>query len=131
MGYKNYINFKLIIIIFAIQFAFQRGFNTVTLYKLSFILPNYLESYINEKPVTNILEMILWSFSVMLLAPLIEEFFFRGIVLQKWAIKWGVKAGILTSSLLFAIFHFRFDIIPLFLTGIILSILYFILKPDA
>ncbi|MEH2056719.1 MAG: CPBP family intramembrane glutamic endopeptidase [Nostoc sp.] len=125
MGYKNYINFKLIIIIFAIQFAFQRGFNTVTLYKLSFILPKYVESYINEKPVTNILEMILWSFSVMLLAPLIEEFFFRGIILPKWSIKWGVKAGILTSSFLFAIFHFRFDIIPLFITGIILSILYF------
>ena len=60
----------------------------------------------------------------MLLAPVTEEFLFRGIILQKWAIKWGVKAGILTSSFLFAIVHFRFDIIELSLIGIILSILY-------
>ncbi|MBD0388578.1 MAG: CPBP family intramembrane metalloprotease [Nostoc sp. C3-bin3] len=125
IGYKNYVNLKLIVAIFAVEYAFKRGFNTLVLYNLSFILPKYVESYINEKPFTNISEIILWSFSVMILAPIIEEFVFRGIILQKWAIKWGVKAGILTSSLLFAIIHFRFDIIPLFLTSIILSILYF------
>lgn len=125
IGYKNYVNFKLIAVIFAIEFSFIYGFNTVTLYNLSFILPKYVESSINEKPFANISEMILWGFSIMLLAPLIEEFFFRGIILSKWSIKWGVKTGILTSSLLFAIIHFRFDIIPLFITGIILSILYF------
>ncbi|MEH2192037.1 MAG: type II CAAX endopeptidase family protein [Nostoc sp.] len=125
VGYKNYINFKLIAVIFAIEYAFARGFNTLTLYSISFVLPKYVETYLNDKPFTNISEMILWSFSVMLLAPIIEEFFFRGIILQKWAIKWGVRAGILTSSLLFAILHLRFDIIPLFVTGIISSILYF------
>ncbi len=125
IGHKNYVNLKLVAAIFAVHYAFKRGFNTLTLYKLSFILPKYVESYLNEKRFTNISEMILWSFLAMLLAPLIEELFFRGIILQKWAIKWGIKAGILTSSLLFAIGHFRFDIIPLFITGIILSILYF------
>ncbi|MBD2730094.1 CPBP family intramembrane metalloprotease [Nostoc sp. FACHB-892] len=125
IGHENHVNLKLIVAIFAVAYAFKRGFNTLVLYNLSFILPKYVESYINEKSFTNISEMILWSFSVMILAPLIEEFIFRGIILQKWAIKWGVKAGILTSSLLFAIIHFRFDIIPLFLTSIILSILYF------
>lgn len=125
IGHENHVNLKLIVAIFAVAYAFKRGLNTLVLYNLSFILPKYVESYINEKSFTNISEMILWSFSVMILAPLIEEFIFRGIILQKWAIKWGVKAGILTSSLLFAIIHFRFDIIPLFLTSIILSILYF------
>ena len=125
MGYKNHINLKLLAIVFPITFAFIYGSNDLTLYHLSFILPKYVEEHLNEKVYTNISEMILWSFSVMLLAPLIEEFFFRGIILQKWAIKWGVKAGILTSSLLFTIIHFRFDIISLFLAGIILSILYF------
>lgn len=125
IGYKKYINLKLVVILLTIKYTFIRGFNTLILYNLSFILPKYVESYINEKHFTNILEMILWSFSAMLLAPVIEELFFRGIILQKWALKWGVRAGILTSSLLFAILHFRFDIIPLFIMGILLSILYF------
>ncbi|MCW5316711.1 CPBP family intramembrane metalloprotease [Nostoc sp. KVJ3] len=125
IGYRNYINFKLLAIFFAIKFAFTRGCNTLLLYNLSFVFPKYVESYLNDKPFTNISEMIVWSFSVMLLAPMIEEFFFRGIILQKWAVKWGVRSGILTSSLLFAILHFRFDIISLFIMGIILSTLYF------
>ncbi|WP_081431111.1 CPBP family intramembrane glutamic endopeptidase [Moorena bouillonii] len=44
---------------------------------------------------------------------------------QKWAMKWGIKAGILTSSLLFAIYHFRFDIVYLFIAGTIYCVLYF------
>jgi membrane protease YdiL (CAAX protease family) len=125
IGYKNYANLKLVAVLVAIEFAFSRGSSTLILYNLSFVFPKYVESYINKKEFTNILEMILWSFSAMLLAPIIEEFFFRGIILQKWAVKWGVRAGILTSSLLFAILHFRFDVIPLFITGILFSILYF------
>ncbi|MEH2204552.1 MAG: type II CAAX endopeptidase family protein [Nostoc sp.] len=125
IGYKNYVNLKLVTVIIAIEFAFAKGSNTLILYNLSFVFPKYVESYINEKDFTNILEMILWSFSAMLLAPIIEEFFFRGIILQKWAVKWAVKSGILTSSLLFAILHFRFDIIPLFIMGTLSSILYF------
>ncbi|NER08600.1 MAG: CPBP family intramembrane metalloprotease [Okeania sp. SIO3C4] len=45
--------------------------------------------------------------------------------MQKWVLKWGVKTGIIASSLLFALIHFRYDIIPLFVLGLILSILYF------
>lgn len=45
--------------------------------------------------------------------------------MQKWGIKWGIKAGVITSSLLFALFHFRYDIVSLFILGIILASLYF------
>ncbi|NEP87323.1 MAG: CPBP family intramembrane metalloprotease [Okeania sp. SIO2C2] len=69
--------------------------------------------------------MVLWSFLAMFFAPLIEEFFFRGVVLQKWVVKWGIKTGIIASSLFFALYHFRYDIIPLFISGLIYSILYF------
>jgi len=128
IGHKKSIDLKdlkLISIIVVFKLAFAYGFNSLLLYKLSFVFPGYVEEYINEKDFTNIWGMILRCFSVMILAPLIEEFFFRGIILQKWVIKWGVKAGILTSSLLFAVLHFRFDIIYLFFAGILYSILYF------
>ncbi|MDB9536299.1 type II CAAX endopeptidase family protein [Dolichospermum planctonicum CS-1226] len=126
IGYKNKYNWKIIILITVFIYAFSKEFNSLSLYVLSFVLPDYVEYYINDHNITNtnIWELIFRGFSVMLLAPVTEEFLFRGIILQKWAIKWGVKAGILTSSFLFAIIHFRFDIISLSLMGIILSILY-------
>lgn len=124
IGYKNKCNWKIIILTTVFTYAFSTGFVFLSLYVLSFILPHYVEYYINNNNITNIWELIFTGFSVMLLAPVTEEFLFRGIILQKWAIKWGVKAGILTSSFLFAIVHFRFDIINLSLMGIILSILY-------
>ncbi|WP_413167719.1 CPBP family intramembrane glutamic endopeptidase [Capilliphycus salinus ALCB114379] len=125
IGFHNSINLKLVLIISIMMYALFRGLNSLMLYQLSFIFPKYVESFLNQKNYTNILEMILWSFSVILLAPLLEELLFRGIILQKWAMKWGIKTGIIASSLFFAIIHFRFDIISLFVIGIILSILYF------
>lgn len=122
IGYKNKYIWKIISITVFIC-AFSTEFSSLSLYVLSFILPHYVEYYINNN-ITNIWELIFTSFSVMLLAPVTEELLFRGIILQKWSIKWGVKVGILTSSFLFAIVHFRFDIINLSLMGIILSILY-------
>jgi membrane protease YdiL (CAAX protease family) len=89
------------------------------------VFPGHVEEYINKKYFTTILEMILWGFHIIFLGASVEEFFFRGLISQKWALKWGVKTGILSSSLLFAIYHFRFDIIPLFLMGVMYSVLYF------
>ncbi len=124
ISYKSGINWKLILIIVVIDAAFSRGFNGLTLYNLSFIFPKYVEEYINKKAFTNIPELLCLGVSAIFLAPLLEEVFFRGIVLQKWGIKWGLKAGILSSSLFFALYHFRFDIISLFIAGILWSILY-------
>ncbi len=124
ISYKNGINWKLILIIVFIEAAFFRGFDGLTLYNLSFIFPKYVEEYINKKAFTNIPELLSWGVLAIFLVPLIEEIFWRGVVLQKWGIKWGVKAGILYSSLFFTLYHFRFNIIPLFIAGILYSILY-------
>jgi membrane protease YdiL (CAAX protease family) len=125
IGQARHIDLKLIGLIAVLIFAFSLGFNSLSLYSLSFVFPEYVEEFINEKQFSNIPELIILSFPNIILAPLIEEFFFRGIVLQKWVIKWGVKIGIFTSSLLFVIIHIRFDFIPLFFGAIVLSILYF------
>lgn len=124
ISFKNTVNWKLILIVLAIKTAFAWGLNPLTLYSLSFIFPKYVEEYINEDKFTNIPELLFGAVLAVFLAPVIEEVFFRGIVLQKWGIKWGLKPGVLFSSLFFALLHFRFDIIPLFIAGIFYSILY-------
>jgi uncharacterized protein len=125
IGYQNPINLRLVLLIAVLDSAFSRGFSYLNLYGLSFILPNHVEKYINEKYFTNIFEIIPFAISAVILAPLIEEFFVRGLVLHKWGLKWGIGSGILTSSLLFAMMHFRFDVISLFISGILFATLYF------
>jgi uncharacterized protein len=125
IGQKNPINLKLIAAITVIDFGFNSGLNSIILYNLSFAFPSYVESFLNERTFTNIPEIIYTSISVIFLAPVLEELIFRGVILQKWATKWSVTKGALVSSMLFALVHFRFDILQLFLIGIIFSILYF------
>ncbi|NEQ85701.1 MAG: CPBP family intramembrane metalloprotease [Moorea sp. SIO2I5] len=118
-------NLKLIIFIVIIEYAFAWGFYSLNLYYISFIFPDYVENHINESYFTNVIGIIFWSFSAIVCAPLLEELICRGIILQKWAMKWGIKAGIVTSSLLFALYHLRFDIVPLFIAGTLFCVVYF------
>lgn len=39
------------------------------------------------------------------MAPLIEETIFRGILMQRWARRWGTLTGVLASSAVFALLH--------------------------
>ena len=79
----------------------------------SFVPPDSQEDFI-----TNVFEV----FTIVLLAPVVEEFFVRGILLTRWSIKWGTPKAILMSSLLFGILHT--NIIGTFFAGYVLSILY-------
>ena len=126
IGIDNSINLKSILVITITLFAFNIGLSCLMLYQLSFIFPKYVEHLINDREYTNLLEMVLWCFSIMFFSPLIQEFLFRGVVMQKWVLKWGIKIGIIASSLLFALLPFRYDlIIPMFVFALICSILYF------
>jgi len=42
---------------------------------------------------------------VSLITPIVEELIFRGVMLNRLSQRWGVKAGIVISSLLFALIH--------------------------
>ncbi|MDO8532734.1 MAG: type II CAAX endopeptidase family protein [Dehalococcoidia bacterium] len=59
------------------------------------------------------------------LAPLAEEVFFRGFVFRALARKAGVPAGIVLSSLLFAVGHMQVGVlVPTFILGLLLAWLY-------
>lgn len=124
INYQKNIDFKLILFVAILDYAFSDGFNSILLYKLSFIFPSYVEYELNEKYFNNIPEIFLFSILAILLAPVLEELLFRGIILQKWSTKWGVRAGVIASSLLFAILHLNTGIISIFIGGIGFSVLY-------
>jgi membrane protease YdiL (CAAX protease family) len=41
----------------------------------------------------------------IVLAPVVEELFFRGILMQRWAYRWGTRTGVIASSIAFAVGH--------------------------
>ncbi len=58
-------------------------------------------------------------------APVAEEFFFRGFFYTALRSRWGIKPALILSSLIFALFHLSFLLFPLlFLMGVLLAFLY-------
>lgn len=62
-------------------------------------------------------------FDVIILAPLMEELFFRGILFQRLSYKWGVTNGVILSSFFFAVLH-GFDFIGAFVFAVVLCLVY-------
>ena len=59
---------------------------------------------------------------MVVIAPVIEETFFRGFLLNRWWRKYGVPRAVIFSSVAFAVVHI--DIIGGFVFGVVLSLIY-------
>jgi membrane protease YdiL (CAAX protease family) len=57
-------------------------------------------------------------------APIVEELFFRGLVLNKWAEKYGAAKGVFWSSFFFMIIHMPSLFIPQLLVGVFCALVY-------
>ena len=58
-------------------------------------------------------------------APILEEVFFRGILLKDMSISWGPRTGIIISALIFAALHFNMvQAVPAFLMGLLMGYIY-------
>jgi uncharacterized protein len=60
---------------------------------------------------------------LLVLAPFAEELVFRGILLQRWAMKWGLRWGVVASSVLFGLLHIN-NPVGLTLFGLVMGLLY-------
>lgn len=65
---------------------------------------------------------ILSFFSIVIITPIIEELFFRGLLLTSLSLKLGIWKAIFISSFIFSLFHV--DIIGSMIFGIVVSIIY-------
>lgn len=61
----------------------------------------------------------------VIVAPILEEIFFRGILLKDMSISWGPRWAIFISSLLFSALHFNIiQAVPAFLMGLVIGYIY-------
>ncbi|MCG9128626.1 CPBP family intramembrane metalloprotease [Candidatus Poribacteria bacterium] len=81
-----------------------------------------LETYVSPVNKKLLIANIISIFNLTIITPIFEEFFFRGILLTRWSIKWNTSKAIFVSSILFGILHS--DIIGKILFGYVLAILY-------
>jgi uncharacterized protein len=125
--------FMLIFIIFQADFMFGLGMeslNTFIVYQFSPELVNnsaksmeLLNEHISSFPL-QLLYYIMTIVAVVIIAPITEEFIFRGVLMHRWAIKWGMTASILLTSSVFALAHGDIYILPRFSMAIISAIAY-------
>lgn len=59
---------------------------------------------------------------IVIFGPIVEELLFRGVILHRLAVKWGLTVSIILSSLLFGILHA--DLIGSFIFGLMMAVIY-------
>jgi membrane protease YdiL (CAAX protease family) len=93
---------------------------------LSYIAPELVErTILNDsalEKITSGVQLAVLALNVVVVAPVVEEMFFRGFLLQRFAHKWGTTAGVLSSSALFAVGHVEW--IGHFVTGVAFALLF-------
>ena len=123
--YNWYFLFTVIIAVIILSL----GLGELNRYILSLINPNiinhlpstsvfFTSSETPFAPFLNFMEFII----AVIMAPIVEEFLFRGVILHRFTIKWGVKTAVLFSSLIFGFLHS--DFIGAFTFAIVMCILY-------
>ena len=60
--------------------------------------------------------------SVVVIAPVVEEFVFRGLLLHRWREKWNLKTAAIMSSVIFGVLHA--DLIGAVAFGLAMCYLY-------
>lgn len=123
---KNDISLKEIFGIVFTQIGLSMGVSSILLAVLIFTNINVANSAINEQimPVYHITDYIISMILGVLIAPVFEELVFRGIFFRRIGKRFGVWAGIIISSIIFAIGHVTLGTIGAFIFGITSCILY-------
>lgn len=107
----------------AVSIAFSISMFWFQLFMLAPIAPWVVDFMLEEFPIPDTPGYITFTiFAVAILAPVVEEFMFRGVLLKRMIAKTSMWGGILISSLLFGILHL--DIVGAFLFGVVASLLY-------
>lgn len=110
-------------------FLFSLGAFHLSYLALSLVAPNLVESTLQQTAILAADESAyptLYSgitiFSVLVVAPVTEEFIFRGVLLHRWGVKWGTRPAILLTSAVFGVLHS--NLLGLFVFGLVMALLY-------
>ena len=103
---------------------FSLGAATLLYCVLSSFAPNLLEFFLEESPSSlPIIYKCLETINYIVVAPITEEFIFRGVLLHRFANKWNIASAIWISSIIYSLLHL-FDPVGGVLFGVVMALLY-------
>lgn len=115
--------------LWALLFMFSLGSFQVSYGLLSYPFPDFVTSTLQESLFLGADETVLpWLYNLMMVfvlvvaAPVLEEFLFRGFLLHRWGTRWNLPLAISLSSILFGILHG--NAIGLTMFGLAMALLY-------
>ena len=85
------------------------------------VMSSGLEASLGAEPMW--LAQMLKFAVLVVMAPIVEELLFRGVLLQRWAVRWGIRPAILLSSLVFGSCHTS-NPLGFTLFGLVMALLY-------
>ncbi|WP_419165649.1 CPBP family intramembrane glutamic endopeptidase [Candidatus Palauibacter sp.] len=108
-----------------VTMAFSLGSALVWAYALSYLAPGVLEVLIealSTEPDPAVAYQLAMVVEAIILAPVLEEAFFRGILVNRWGYRWGVPTALIASSIAFGILHA--NPIGIGIVGLVAALLY-------
>ncbi|MGI9595851.1 MAG: CPBP family intramembrane glutamic endopeptidase [Acidimicrobiales bacterium] len=85
--------------------------------------PNSTAEELGDR-VNNVGDALLFTVAVVVVAPIVEEWFYRGLLLPTLARRFGTAGGAVGSAAVFALVHQEVILLPgLFVLGLILAVL--------
>lgn len=116
-----------VILSFLINVGLTVGILGTVCYIAAHLCPSAMNSLlneVNETEASTVYSTIVYTVSAALVAPVAEEFMFRGIILNRLKIKFGVKKAIIISSILFGLIHSDLGILSAVVFGICMAVVY-------
>ena len=113
----------VLVIVFSLS-AYLVSFSLLSWFAPSLIeeLLRQIASNASAHSSAPLLDNLLSAIAIIVVAPIAEEFIFRGVILQRWATKWGIRTALIVSSVLFGILHANFLGLSMF--GFVMGVLY-------
>ena len=123
----------LLIVFYGFQ-SLTTGISQLTFFFTHLVAPEWAESAIrsagsqftldtNSLPLKVLFLGVLFL-SIVIVAPITEEFIFRGILLHRFAEKWGITTAILGCSILFGIVHFNIYSVAIGISFTFIALIY-------
>lgn len=126
-GFKKGFKFKEIILVILFHFLITIGFIFLVILILSYINPNLINTVLYDDNMIapqSLKSKIYYGVTAVILAPIVEELAFRGIILNRFRAKWGISRAVILSSILFGVLHMKLAIIGAVTLGICLALIY-------
>ncbi|KEK24879.1 CAAX protease [Bacillus gaemokensis] len=122
MNRRESFNLLQVLMITGMLCLFSYGYIVLYMYSFAWITPDFIINILHEPIISSTGGYVYQFIVVVLVAPIIGEFVFRGFLFHRFAAKWGAVKGMITVALLFGCLHVDFLGAAIF--SIVLSIVY-------